>query len=289
MPNFPSINTLTQKPTLTGDEVIQISATEKTTLSELIRQLGFNTSSILTGLNTALTPGIDIPTANDTLLSALAKLIARAGSNKLFIMPAPSDTLDNPDDYGLSYPTLSLIILADTFDPSAGIAGYVGELRFQESSIYLRLFSYDEPIVGDYSSITDLYDYIRQANPLYFWGYTNDKEVENATSSITFDPGSVIYHTGSSITEIVIPLYFWNQTSSGTFSQYTATIVTKVNVTRAMFNRASGGLLSNVTYLFMDDFDDSPGTDYQCITIQRVRKNGANIVLLVNKCGYSES
>ena len=288
MPNFPPISTLSQKPHLTGEEEIQISATEKTTLAELISQLGFNTSSLLTGLNTALTPGIGIPTASDTLLSALAKLIARAGSNKLFIMPAPSDTLD-PDE---GEPTLSLVILADTFDPSAGIAGYVGELKFRESSIYLRLFSYDEPIVGDYSSITDLYNYVKQSsNPLYFWGYTNDKEVENATSSITFNPGSVIYHTGSSITNIIIPLYFWNQTSSGTFSQYTATIVTKVNVTRAMFNQASGGLLNNVTYLFMDGFDDDPGTDYQCITIQRVRKvsNGGNIVLLVNKCGYSES
>lgn len=277
MPNFPSINTLTQKPTLTGDEVIQISATEKTTLRELIRQLGFDGSSVLTGLNTGLSPSMEIPTQNDTLLSALGKIIARAGSDKLFILPVPDLTNE-----------VRLIIAVVNQDGSS-IAGYIARLSITSLGITLKYIACDEPFLPDYSTVTDLDDFIDDNSGL-IWNFRGDHEVETNLSSITFNPGDIIYHTGAQISEIVIPMYYWYDQGSGIFKHYTSTIVTSVNITKSMFNRASGGSLSNVTYLFMDDFDANPGTSYQCITIQRVRRAaGSGIVVMVNKCGYTDS
>lgn len=275
MPSFPSINTLTQKPTLTGDEVIQISATEKTTLHELIRQLGFDGSSILTGLNTGLSPSMEIPTQNDTLLSALGKIIARAGSDKLFILPVP-DLTD----------VVRLIIAVVNRDGSS-IAGYVARLSITYRSITLKYVPCDEPFLPDYSTVIDLDQFVDSSEG-FIWNFTGDRELETNSSSIIFNPGNIIYHTGSQLSSIIIPISYWNNRSS-IFKHYTSTIVTQVNVTKSLFNQASGGSLSDVTYLFMDDFDANPGTSFQCITIQRVKQAVSGIVLMVNKCGYTDS
>jgi hypothetical protein len=53
MPLFPNIGTLVTKATLNGQEVIQISATEKVTLQQIVDQLGFTLSGLLTGLTSA--------------------------------------------------------------------------------------------------------------------------------------------------------------------------------------------------------------------------------------------
>lgn len=276
MPNFPSINTLTQKPTLTGDEVIQISATEKTTLHELIRQLGFDGNSILTGLNTGLSPSMLIPTQNDTLLSALGKIIARVGSDKLFILPVP----DLTDEVRL--------IIAVVNKDSPNIVGYIARLSITYRGITLKYALCNGPFLPDHSTVTDLDNFVDD-NFDFIWDFNGDKELETNSSSLTFNPGDIIYHTGSKLSEIVIPVNYWYDQSS-IFKHYTSTIVTQANVTKSMFNRAVGGSLSTVTYLFMDDFDANPKTSFQCITIQRVKRTaGSGIVLMVNKCGYTNS
>lgn len=274
MPNFPSINTLTQKPTLTGDEVIQISATEKTTLHELINQLGFSGSSILTGLNTGLSPSMVIPTQNDNLLSALGKIIARAGSDKLFILPVP----DLTDEVRL--------IIAVVNKDGSSIAGYIARLSITYQGITLKYVPCNEPFLPDHSTVADLDNFVDGSTDGFIWNFNGDKELENDTLTIVFNPGDIIYHTGSQLWHIIIPMGYWYDQSS-IFKHYTSTIVTQVNVTKSMFNRAKGGDLSKVTYLFMDDFDANPGTNYQCITIQRVKRAGSGIVLMVNKCGYT--
>lgn len=276
MPNFPSINTLTQKPTLTGDEVIQISATEKTTLRELFHQLGFDGSSILTGLNTGLSPSMVIPTKNDTLLSALGKIIARAGSDKLFILPVP----DLTDEVRL--------IIAVVNKDGSSIVGYIARLSITYRGITLKYVPCNEPFLPDHSTVADLDSFVDGSTNGFVWDFNGDRELETTSSSLTFNPGDIIYHTGSQLSEIVIPVDYWYNQSS-IFKHYTSTIVTQVNVTKSMFKRASGGSLSMVTYLFMDDFDANPGTNYQCITIQRVKRAESSIVLMVNKCGYSDS
>lgn len=276
MPNFPSINTLTQKPTLTGDEVIQISATEKTTLRELFHQLGFDGSSILTGLNTGLSPSMVIPTKNDTLLSALGKIIARAGSDKLFILPVP----DLTDEVRL--------IIAVVNKDGSSIVGYIARLSITYRGITLKYVPCNEPFLPDHSTVADLDSFVDGSTNGFVWDFNGDRELETTSSSLTFNPGDIIYHTGSHLSEIVIPVDYWYNQSS-IFKHYTSTIVTQVNVTKSMFKRASGGSLSMVTYLFMDDFDANPGTNYQCITIQRVKRAESSIVLMVNKCGYSDS
>lgn len=276
MPNFPSINTLTQKPTLTGDEVIQISATEKTTLRELFHQLGFDGSSILTGLNTGLSPSMVIPTKNDTLLSALGKIIARAGSDKLFILPVP----DLTDEVRL--------IIAVVNKDGSSIVGYIARLSITYRGITLKYVPCNEPFLPDHSTVADLDSFVDGSTNGFVWDFNGDRELEINSSSLTFNPGDIIYHTGSQLSEIVIPVDYWYNQSS-IFKHYTSTIVTQVNVTKSMFKRASGGSLSTVTYLFMDDFDANPGTNYQCITIQRVKRAESSIVLMVNKCGYNDS
>lgn len=276
MPNFPSINTLTQKPTLTGDEVIQISATEKTTLRELFHQLGFDGSSILTGLNTGLSPSMVIPTKNDTLLSALGKIIARAGSDKLFILPVP----DLTDEVRL--------IIAVVNKDGSSIVGYIARLSITYRGITLKYVPCNEPFLPDHSTVADLDSFVDGSTNGFVWDFNGDRELETNSASLTFNPGDIIYHTGSQLSEIVIPVDYWYNQSS-IFKHYTSTIVTQVNVTKSMFKRASGGSLSMVTYLFMDDFDANPGTNYQCITIQRVKRAESGIVLMVNKCGYHDS
>lgn len=276
MPNFPSINTLTQKPTLTGDEVIQISATEKTTLRELFHQLGFDGSSILTGLNTGLSPSMVIPTKNDTLLSAIGKIIARAGSDKLFILPVP----DLTDEVRL--------IIAVVNKDGSSIVGYIARLSITYRGITLKYVPCNEPFLPDHSTVADLDSFVDGSTNGFVWDFNGDRELEINSYSLTFNPGDIIYHTGSQLSEIVIPVDYWYNQSS-IFKHYTSTIVTQVNVTKSMFKRASGGSLSMVTYLFMDDFDANPGTNYQCITIQRVKRAESSIVLMVNKCGYNDS
>ena len=276
MPNFPSINTLTQKPTLTGDEVIQISATEKTTLRELFHQLGFDGSSILTGLNTGLSTSMVIPTKNDTLLSALGKIIARAGSDKLFILPVP----DLTDEVRL--------IIAVVNKDGSSIVGYIARLSITYRGITLKYVPCNEPFLPDHSTVADLDSFVDGSTNGFVWDFNGDRELEINSSSLTFNPGDIIYHTGSQLSEIVIPVDYWYNQSS-IFKHYTSTIVTQVNVTKSMFKRDSGGSLSTVTYLFMDDFYANPGTHFQCNTIQRLKSSESGIVLMVNKCGYHDS
>ena len=245
MPNFPSINTLTQKPTLTGDEVIQISATEKTTLHELIHQLGFNGSSILTGLNTGLSPSMVIPTQNDNLLSALGKIIARAGSDKLFILPVP----DLTDEVRL--------IIAVVNKGGSSIAGYIARLSITYRGIILKYVPCNEPFLPDHSTVTDLDSFVESSTDGSVWNFNGDKELENDTLTIVLNPGDIVYHTNSQLWHITLPSYWYDKSSI--FKHYTSTIVTQVNVTKSMFNK---GDLSKVTYLFMDDFDANPGTNY---------------------------
>lgn len=276
MPNFPSINTLTQKPTITGDEVIQISATEKTTLHELFHQLGFDGSSILTGLNIGLSPSMMIPTQSDTLLLALGKIIARAGSDKLFILPVP----DLTDEVRL--------IIAVVNKDGSSIAGYIARLSITYRGITLKYVPCNEPFLPDHSTVADLDSFVDDSTNSFVWDFNGDKELETNSSTITFHPGDIIYHTGSQLSQIVMSSDYWGGGRSIIFKHYTSTIVTSVNITKTMFNQASGGGLSRVTYLFMDDFDANPGTSFQCITIQRVKTRYlTNMVLMVNKCGYN--
>lgn len=276
MPNFPSINTLTQKPILTGDEVIQISATEKTTLRELIHQLGFGGSSILTGLNNGLSPSMVIPTENDTLLSAFGKIIARTGSDKLFILPVPNLTDE-----------VRLIIAVVNKDGSS-IAGYIARLSITSRGITLEYVPCNEPFLPNHSTVVDLDNFVDDSTNSLVWDFNGDKELETNSSTITFKPGDIIYHTGSQLSKIIMSSDYWGGGKSIIFKHYTSTIVTSVNITKTMFNQASGGSLFRVTYLFMDDFDADPGTSFQCITIQRVKTRYlTNMVLMVNKCGYN--
>lgn len=287
MPVFPNISQLVTKATLSGDEVIQISATEKTTLRAICEQLGFTPSSLLTGL-TEGTPGtIDIPVATDTLIQALSKIVALAGSNKLIILPVPYIE-ESSEGFRL------VVLVDNVVDGGAGgLAATITVSKPNSTSqpqltIYYRTWAQasEHPLLTC-DTIQEVADWATSYNDaggiFSFWG---EAIVENSGTSITFNPGDVIYHTGGGISEIVVPMYYW-AASKYMFTQNSSVIVTQVNVTKSMFNRASGGNLNNVTYLFSEDFDDSPGTTYQCITIQQVRKASGAIVFLVNKGGYN--
>ena len=286
MPVFPNINTLVTKSTLTGNEVIQISATEKTTLKAICEQLGFTPSSLLTGL-TEGTPGtLAIPDATDTLIQALSKIVAMAGSDKLILLPI-SPINEYTDG-------VNLVAMIDNA-VSGGTGGLAATISIVKSTdvasqpritVYYKTWAQasEHPLLTC-STAEELANWVGGDTGdacLMFWG---DRFVENNGSSITFNPGDVIFHTGTNLTSIVIPIYYWNATKY-MFVQTSCMIITKVNVTRSMFNYGSGGNFNNITYLFSEDFDDAPGTEYQCITIQKVRSVGGQAVLLVNKGGY---
>jgi len=286
MPVFPNINTLVTKATLTGNEVIQISATEKTTLKAICEQLGFTPSSLLTGL-TEGTPGtLAIPDATDTLIQALSKIVAMAGSDKLILLP-----ISPINEYTEGVNLVAMIDNAVS-GGTGGLAATISLVKGTDTAAQPRITVYyktwsqasEHPLLTC-DTAQELANWVGGDSGdacLMFWG---DKFVENSGSSITFNPGDVIFHTGNSLTSIVIPIYYWNAIKY-MFIQSSCMIITKVNVTRSMFNAGSGGTFSNITYLFSEDFDDAPGTEYQCITIQKVRSAGGQAVLLVNKGGY---
>ena len=287
MPVFPNINTLVNKSTLTGDEVIQISATEKTTLKAICEQLGFTPSSLLTGL-TEDTPGtISIPQATDTLIQALSKIVAMAGSDKLILLP-----ISPLNDYTEG---VNLVALIDNA-VSGGTGGLVATISLVKSTdlssqpritIYYKTWSQDsEHPLLTCDTAQELASWVGGDTGdacLMFWG---DRFVEVSGSSITFNPGDVIFHSGDSLTSIVVPIYYWN-VQKYLFIQSSCIIVTKVNVLKSMFNSGSGGTFANIVYLFSEDFDDAPGTEYQCITIQKVRSTGGKAYIMVNKGGYT--
>lgn len=284
MPNFPSINTLTQKPTLTGDEVIQISATERTTLSKILEQLGFSPSSVLTGLTATDAGNLDNPAATDTLIQAISKLVAMVGGDKLTILPIPVD--------GEYYIGPSFVIYTDNSAVSGGTGGVVAVVEMinyntaPRITVRYRTWSNasEHPLLTC-DTIFELAYWVNNNNPacLYNWG---EAFIENSSNDlIEFNPGDVIFHTGTAIARIRIPIYYWNNINA-MFHQNSSIIITKVNVLRSMFNEGSGGTFANIVYLFSEDFDDAPGTEYQCITIQKVRVSGGKAYLMVNKGGY---
>ena len=286
MPVFPNINTLVIKSTLTGNEVIQISATEKTTLKAICEQLGFTPSSLLTGL-TEGTPGtLNIPKATDTLIQALSKIVAMAGSDKLILLPITSI---NEYTEGVN-----LVAMIDNA-VSGGTGGLVATISIVKGTdtasqpritVYYKTWSQasEHPLLTC-NTAQELANWVGNDGGdacLLFWG---DRFVENSGSSITFNPGDVIFHSGDSLTSMVVPIYYWNAPKY-LFIQNSCIVVTKVNVLKSMFDRGSGGNFANIVYLFSEDFDDAPGTEYQCITIQKVRSSGGKAYLMVNKGGY---
>ena len=279
MPLFPNIGTLVTKATLDGQEVIQISATEKVTLQQIVDQLGFTPSGLLTGLTSANEGSFSLPTATDTLLQALSKIVSRVGGDKMIILPVPQ-TADHPNE-------LKFIIVIDNTAFTGGTGGIAAVLSIEGSRVSVLTKSWENAIDNPLNTITDaegLVTWINSGDSRFrLWGESFKETSSNTT--IDFDPGDIIFHTGNSLNTIRIDLYYWNHPSE-IFSQNSALIITKVNVTKSMFNAGSGGNFSNVTYLFQDGFDDAPGTEYQCITIQKVRSISGQITLMVNKGGY---
>lgn len=285
MPLFPNINTLVNKTVLSGQEVIQISATEKVTLKQIVEQLGFTPNSLLTGLEEITPGGLDTPVATDTLIQALAKLISLVGGDKLVILPT------TPREYGGT--GSRLVVLIDNSVVDGGTGGLVASVFLGSDSsqprisIEYRVWETAEqhPLLTC-NTIQDLDAWASSNSPtsVFNWG---EKFVENSSNDlIEFNPGDVIFHTGTGIARIRIPIYYWNAQNI-LFSQNSALIITKVNVLRSMFNESSGGSFANIVYLFSEGFDEAPGTEYQCITIQKVRSSGGKAYLMVNKGGYA--
>ena len=285
MPLFPNINTLVNKAILSGQEVIQISATEKVTLKQIVEQLGFTPNSPLTGLEEVTPGGLSLPVATDTLIQALAKLISRVGGDKLIILPT------TPRENGGTGSRFVVLIDNSVIDGGTGglVASiFLGSDNFQPRiSIEYRIWETAEqhPLLTC-NTVQDLDDWVISNPPtsVLNWG---EKFVENSSNDlIEFNPGDVIFHTGTGISRIRIPIYYWNH-SNTLFSQNSSLIITKVNVLRSMFSEGSGGTFANIVYLFANDFDEAPGTEYQCITIQKVRSSGGKAYLMVNKGGYA--
>lgn len=283
MPLFPNINTLVNKATLSGQEVIQISATEKATLQQIVEQLGFTPSSLLTGLEEIAPGGLSLPAATDTLIQALAKLVSLVGGDKMIILPVPPRL-----DWGERPGECRFVVLIDNsvYDSEA-TSGTVACLSFYQTQITVSYRVWEtaatHPLLTCHTA-QDLDNWVMNNNP-NIWACWGESLIETASNRIGFNPGDVIFHTGDSITNIIVPIYYWNG-SRYRFSANSAMIISQVNILKNMFNEASAGLITDVTYIFSEDFDESPGTQYQCVTIQKVRYSGGKSTFLVNKGGY---
>lgn len=281
MPNFPSINTLPQKLHLTGNEVIQISASEKTTLRAILDQLGFNVNNPITGFSSDSDPGFIVPTASDSLIVALSKLLARSGSNELFIMP-----LSNTMSYG----DIDIMVLNTNTGTSNN---YIGKISFSKDrgkiSITVAPVPISQSLIG--KTVQELNTLLSSNQDRVVLDYNMDTEKVSSSSSITgLKPGDIVYstHTGEIISSISLSRDWYSEGYSSPvmyskYAHYTATIVSKALITKESFEPSN-----NITLLFTEDFDDVLDTDVQCVTLQRIRYSTGHSWILVNKCGYSE-
>lgn len=289
MPTFPNINTLRTKTKLSGDEIIQISASEKVSLEQIIRQLGFGGE-----IQGPLTPigNLSMPDVKDSLITALSKIISLSGNNKLNIIPVPTTS----DEGGLE--SIRFIIMVSEAEDMNGQSGYVAQLIFNQNNIVVKIVWADSSLVNRYSTVSDLDKYLNSEKGDILWVFKGERLLKAGGSNITILPGDNVFHTGTSqdIT-ITLPYSSWEPSPGGFYSRienseggikstYTAGFTSKVNVTRSMFVPTYVGD-NAVHYLFMPDFDDNPGTTYQHVSFQLV-SYGDGLYILVNKCGYDE-
>lgn len=291
MPNFPSINTLSQKEILTGDEVIQISATEKTTLSKLVElALG------------ALLPSFDkvninikdnLPNISDTVLKALEKIWARSGGDSYAVYPI--------DDYsnGVRYYGIVMFLKTNYTNPLE----YVLSIYFNNSNgkLYGAYYRSVVPIESSNTTPKGLWDYLyNKGQHIILNSIESFHTIPSSWSGFRLSPGDVTTIL-TNISRIELDFEEWknyngfinipryNNPILGVGQSVIASLLSKVNILKSMFTVENVPNGINTHFLFSEDFDLDPGTEYQCVCIQEFADTNKNIYFVINKAGYTEN
>lgn len=271
MPNFPNINTLITKANLTGDEVIQISATEKVTLKQIAEQLAVNgTLSNYTGEELNIVE--NVISSSDTIIEALEKLEARVGGKRYVILPLEGLSTSQASIQGV-------IMVGMKTSTQVEIVG-IYQLREDNISnwtVKKLTLAPNTPLDSSQGTLSTLWNYLNtDSDTRTFYISTNDVLGNIVPGVVTIKPGDVL--TGSNFSSIK-----FDSSWLDTQSQYHATIVTSVNVTKSMFNRSTP---TTITPYFSTDFDDDPGTALQAVCMQLIGKSSSGMSFIINKCGY---
>lgn len=254
MPLFPNINTLLFKVP-EGDEKIQISATEYTTLQALL-------SAVIKGsTNITITP-------------------KEPGSLDLTYEPQPDDTLEE-----------ILAYILGRMGGSGNFAGcYNGQAIFWDSEqtlIWSIWISGDGALKAQYADYSGcegdivwtpqgLHRYLDNEGRSITLTHP-DNLVTNESNSIILKPGDVVLSSSSSPV-IQLKRADWEFLKGG---QYTASILTfTANITSKSISCENGRMY------FSESFDIAPNTEGQVVAVQMYMA-GQFPVFVFNKCGYA--
>ena len=273
MPNFPNINTLTPKTTLNGNEVIQISATERTTLNQIVQQLGFK--GIL-GTFTPVTPEGDSSitiSPGDTILEALQKIFGRIGGNTLSISTVPDEEGD----------TVARIVVKSTGDNVPETA-FVGGLEWGQNGL-VAAFKFGADTINSPTRPWDLWDWVMNNGD--YIEFSRVEQRSTSTGAISIGPGQIVMWEQSG-ENVSLNISRWEPNSvKNPAMGYSAMLISQGNILKSQVVYTNQGT-NTVVILFSDDFNSNPGLPYQCVTIQLVSTEDNEMVFLVNKCGYSQ-
>lgn len=269
MPSFPNINTLTQKLNLSGNENIQISATERTLLSA-IASLALNRP--LTGFSDR---EIDIYaneiSSTDTLLEALQKVMARLGKNLYAIYP-----FENA--FG---------------EQNTGIVGYIKQdsdhellfaLDWDSDGFLTETHKVRQPL-GDSLTPEDILDILDQEGEHHLLNDIETFSSTTSTGSHIISPNTAGVHLFTGLTSLILRASLWNLNVAHISGKSSTVFVSNVNILKSHFSVTNDVQGVTLVPYFSEDFDTDPGTPLQAIAIQAFRNNN-NILLLINKCGY---
>lgn len=273
MPLFPNINTLIEKTTLDGDEVIQISATEKTKLITIARLVlgNLSMSTFVDNEQVAAKVGQSGKiTAHDSIVEAIRKLWTKTGKDQYEVYPYQSS-----DDH------FAIICTSKEFDqPNTNNSIQLFMFRWDWGSykleFYASVLNYPD---SQNTQVAEMYSYLLTQNNKAVLsqpeklGYTSQ-----ATLSIT--PNLTISNISGNVSEIIITSD-WDE---DILPAHSSAFVTTNNILKSMFSYSG---VKNATLIFSDGFDINPLTPYQCITIQLVKTSMTNVIFVINKCGYS--
>ena len=256
MPLFPNINTLLFKVP-EGDEKIQISATEYTTLKSLL-------SAVIKGsTNRTITPkdfsSLDLtyePQPDDTLEEIIAYLFGRVGGSSSFVGCYDGMAIFLDRD-------ISTMVWGMWISGEGSLEAKYADYSADESEITWTTQGLNQYLENKGNSIT-----LTHPDNLY----------TNESNSIILKPGDVVF-SNSSAPVIQLKKADWELLKGG---QYTASIMAvNANITSKSISCESGKIY------FSESFDIAPATEAQVVAVQ-MYKTGGIPVFVFNKCGYSE-
>lgn len=272
MPLFPNINTLIEKTTLSGDEVIQVSATEKTKLVTIARLVlgNLSMSTFVDNEDVAAKVGQSGKiTAQDSIVEAIRKLWTKTGKDEYEVYP-----YQRSDDI--------FQIICTSREYAGGSSSSLELFMFQWDWASYKLEFYCSSLSNPDSQntrIEDMSNYLLTQNNKAVLSQP-EKLSYTSQNTITLTPNLTTSNVSGNVSAVVLN----NTWDEEVLPSHSSAFVTTNNLTKSMFSYTGD---KNATLIFSDGFDINPLTPYQCITVQLVKTGSTTNLFVINKCGYS--